>query len=822
MTEQDTTGQPGPYATAAPAYWRLGWSPLPLPAGQKTPVPKGYTGATGTAASFPDVQAWTETHGAGNLALRLPPDILGVDVDQYDGKPGGLVLQALEAKLGNLPATWRTTSRDDGMSGIRLYRIPVGLRWPGTLGPGIDTIRHDHRYAVAWPSIHPNGGTYRWITPGGATTITDLPDPTLLPDLPDAWVEHFTGGEVASDQARADLTDPTARQWVATNGTGTPCRVMAGVLERALTDLRTTTTRHDTALQATNRIVWIAGEGHTGATLALHDARAAFLAATGHDRGDGEADAEWDRMVTGAARLSAAAHPAPRPDPCTDPFHGLLKDTTWTPSTASPQPSNTSSSSSNATASTSSPSAPSATTASSTPATTETSTPTGGPATPDPAGDASREVLSRLKLGGEFILDIPDNIPSIWGSGDHVLWASGEALTLCGPAGVGKTTLCGQVVRARLVGGSVLGLPVQPAASRVLYLAMDRPRQIARALRRTLGDLPREILDEKLIVWPGPPVADVAAHPSTLLALVELARADTVIVDSIKDAAVGLSSDEVGAGYNRARQMCIAAGIEVLEQHHMVKKGDNGSAPTSLSDLYGSVWIGAGSGSVVLLHGAAGDPIVSMTHLKTPADEVGPWRLRHDHAAGITDIFHSTDIVAMAKAAGSSGLTAKAVACSITEKENPNQAAVEKARRQLDRLVDSGHLTRSGSSAGGGHKGASAVVWWFVTDDPIGALTGSQSTHGSTHAPSSTEEGHGGSRALTNTPESSTKSTHESTHGTHAAEHSRSSPPLEGGRVVQDPSATPTKTPSKIPRIVERVIGGERVNFNLDTGEVVS
>lgn len=797
MTDTHPELPVGPYAIAAPAYWRLGWSPLPLPAGQKTPVPKGYTGATGATASYPDVQAWTETHGAGNLALRLPPDILGIDVDSYDSKPGGLVLAALEDKLGALPATWRTTSRDDGTSGIRLYRVPVGLRWPGTLGPGIDTIRHDHRYAVAWPSIHPNGGTYRWITPAGVTTITDLPDPTLLPDLPDAWVEHCSRGEVATDQPRADITDPAARQWVATLGTGTPCRVMAGVLERALTDLRTTTTRHDTALQATNRIIWLAGEGHAGATLALHETRAAFLAATGHDRADGEADAEWNRMVTGAARLSVAAHPAERPDPCLDPFHGLVHGhTTATAAsgTGSTQPSSP--------APLLTPASAASAAASSEPS----------PSPTDDLTDASREVFSRLKSGGEFILDIPDRIPSIWGSGDHVLWASGEALTLCGPAGVGKTTLCGQVVRARLVGGKVLGLPVEPTTSRVLYLAMDRPRQIARALRRTLGDLPRDVLDEKLIVWPGPPIADVAAHPSTLLALVELAGADTVIIDSIKDAAVGLSSDEVGAGYNRARQMCIAAGIEVFEQHHMVKKGDNGSAPTSLADLYGSVWIGAGSGSVVLLHGAAGDPIVSMTHLKTPADEVGPWRLRHDHEAGVTEIFHATDILAMAKVAGSSGLTAKAVAAAIAEKENPSQAAVEKARRQLDRLVEGGYLARSGTSAGGGHKGASAVTWWFVTDDPIGTLTGSVSTHESTHAATAANEGHGGSRALTQEPDSCSESTHESTHGTHAAEHSRSSPPLKGGRRVQGGSQDP--------KIVERVVAGERVKFNPTTGEV--
>ena len=795
-----TDPTPGPYAQAAPAYWRLGWSPLPLPAKQKTPVPKGYTGAAGTNPSFPDVQAWTEDRGDGNIALRLPPDILGIDVDHYDGKPGGLVLNALEEQLGALPPTWRTTSRDDSHSGIRLYRIPAGLRWPGSLGPGIDTIRHDHRYAVAWPSVHPNGGTYRWITPAGVPTISDLPDPTTLPDLPDAWITHFTNGEAATDQPRADLADTAARTWVADHGTGTPCRVMAGVLERALTDLRTTTTRHDTALQATNRIIWIAGEGHAGAALALHETRAAFLTAVAGERTPDDAAAEWDRMVTGAARLSAAAHPTHRPDPCADPFHGLI-----TPKETPSAPSATTSTGSGSTPPSSPGPSPTGSSAAST-----ADTPSTSPSPDEEPGEATREVASRLRTGGQFILDIPDNIPSIWGSGDRVLWAAGEALTLCGPAGVGKTTLCGQVVRARLVGGSVLGLPVTPTTTKVLYLAMDRPRQIARALRRTLGDLPRDVLDDKLVVWPGPPIADVAAHPATLLALVEIAGADTVIIDSIKDAAVGLSSDEVGAGYNRARQMCIAAGIEVFEQHHMVKKGDNGGAPTSLADLYGSVWIGAGSGSVVLLHGSAGDPIVSMTHLKTPAEEVGPWRLRHDHERGQTDIFHATDILAIARAAGSNGVTAKTIAAAVNEKENPSQAQVEKARRQLDRLVEGGYLTKS-DGVSGGSGGGKAAVWWFVTDDPMHGLVDQKSVHETVHTRERSETVHDRSQAFTSTPDSCSETVHETVHAVHAQTVHDPHPPYKGvgsdGRAPQ--------------RVVERVIAGDRVQFNLDTGEVI-
>lgn len=418
--------------------------------------------------------------------------------------------------------------------------------------------------------------------------------------------------------------------------------------------------------------------------------------------------------------------------------------------------------------------------------------------------DPYAEIKARFRAGGAFILDIPDEVPAIWGRGDEVLWADGEALTICGPPGVGKTTLSGQVVRARIVGGNVLGLPVEPTSGRILYLAMDRPRQIARALRRTLGNVPRGILDERLVIWPGPPIADVALRPETLLGLCQLAGADTVVIDSIKDAAVGLSNDEVGAGYNRARQMCIAAGVQVLELHHMVKKGDAGSKPTSLADLYGSVWIGAGSGSVLLLSGVAGEPIVQMTHLKQPAEEVGPWRLIHDHTRGETSIFQQADLVLIAKLAGPHGITAKQAASSINEKDNPTASEIEKARRRLTRLTEMGHLICINNGTGRG----AAAAWAWLSDEPSstdGIIP--PETHAETHAREFSQE-------LTGAPEthgagdSVLTETHEQTHGGHKPETHVPTPPFIGGGGGKD-------------RIVERSIAGERVRFNLDTGEVV-
>lgn len=299
---------------------------------------------------------------------------------------------------------------------------------------------------------------------------------------------------------------------------------------------------------------------------------------------------------------------------------------------------------------------------------------------------------ARFVDGGAFIHDLPDTPPTIWGDGSRVAWMQGEALMVVGAPGVGKTTLTAQVVRARIVGGKVLGMEVTPG-QRVLYLAMDRPQQIARALARTLADVPRDVLAERFAPWEGPPPSDFAADPEAMLRMARQVRADTVVVDSLKDAAIGLTTDEGGAGYNRARQLCLANGVEVIELHHNVKRGADGRPPNSLEDVYGSRWLTAGAGSVVFLHGSAGDPVVRWLHLKQPAEEVGPFDVTHDHTAGASQVYGELDLVELARNA-SEGITAEQVARLMFEKTKPTKAERMKAMRRLDALVRVGELAR--------------------------------------------------------------------------------------------------------------------------------
>ncbi|MBM9466086.1 AAA family ATPase [Nakamurella leprariae] len=290
---------------------------------------------------------------------------------------------------------------------------------------------------------------------------------------------------------------------------------------------------------------------------------------------------------------------------------------------------------------------------------------------------------------GSIIFSTPEQPPAMWGHRGEVLWAEGESLLLVGTPGVGKTTLAGQLLRGRLgLSDDLLGYPIRATSSRVLYLAMDRPGQVVRSLRRQFHHTDERVLADRLVIWKGPPPVDLAQDDGALLRLAEIHGADTVVVDSLKDAAVGLTEDIVGAAYNRARQVALAAGVQVLELHHTTKRGPNGAKPTALADVYGSAWITAGAGSVLMLIGDAGDPVVSMHHLKQPAEVVGPLTLQHDAAHGSTTVVGDTDPRTLLRASGARGVTAKTLAEALFG--TPDRNAIEKARRKLDALVRAG------------------------------------------------------------------------------------------------------------------------------------
>lgn len=130
----------------------------------------------------------------------------------------------------------------------------------------------------------------------------------------------------------------------------------------------------------------------------------------------------------------------------------------------------------------------------------------------------------------------------------------------------------------------------------------------------------------------------------------------------------------------------------------MKKQGGSGAGkaarPTKLEDVYGSAWLTAGAGSVVLLIGEAGDPVVEWRHLKQPAEPVGPFDVEHDHHAGTSSIYYGTDPYDVVRVAGPGGITVRDFAVKWLGVGDPStndgRNAIAKARRQLEAYARDG------------------------------------------------------------------------------------------------------------------------------------
>ncbi len=321
--------------------------------------------------------------------------------------------------------------------------------------------------------------------------------------------------------------------------------------------------------------------------------------------------------------------------------------------------------------------------------------------------------------GANWMFDADDTVVELWGQGDEILWAEGEALLLAGGQGLGKSTLAGQLVRAQLgLQTTVLDLPVMPVGKPILYLAMDRPRQLRRSMRRQFNEEERAAISGRLLIRPGPPIMDMAIDPTLLARMAEAVGAGVVYVDSLKDAAVGLSTDEVGAMYNRARQGVLALGINLCELHHVKKSPSTETSSGGVADVYGSTWLTSGAGSIITLSGEPGDLEVRFRHVKSPANEVGPWKIHLDPDKGAFSVRH-IDLLVSVKNAGAEGLSAEDAARDIYECRRPTTSEKKKAERRLDGLVAKGLLQKV--------EGRGGPAWFLIEKrfgEPVQQVSG--------------------------------------------------------------------------------------------------
>jgi AAA domain len=227
-------------------------------------------------------------------------------------------------------------------------------------------------------------------------------------------------------------------------------------------------------------------------------------------------------------------------------------------------------------------------------------------------GEQAGSAADLLMSGEDFLALADANSEPLWGNRDVCLWMPGESFMPVGPPGVGKTTLMHLLVWAWLgLMKEVLGWRVRPGVGKILYLAMDRPQQIARAMARLREPEHGPTIRDELIVWAGPLPVDLCEERDWVRDKALEVGAGLVVVDSLKDVLPDPSDEKRAGQYNQARQSILAAGIEWAEPHHNRKAGAGNKEPNTLEDVYGSRWLTAGAGSVVSLFGEPGDTVVS-------------------------------------------------------------------------------------------------------------------------------------------------------------------------------------------------------------------
>jgi replicative DNA helicase len=224
----------------------------------------------------------------------------------------------------------------------------------------------------------------------------------------------------------------------------------------------------------------------------------------------------------------------------------------------------------------------------------------------------------------------------------------------------------------------------------VLYVAADRPQQARRSMRRMVSEHDRDRLNERLVWWDGPLPFRLATDPSQLATWALNMGAGTLALDSLKDMGLPLAEDAGGSLIAEAMQHVVANGIELVSNHHHRKQQQGGAKPRTLADVYGSALITATAGSVLFLVGEAGDPFVELLHLKQPVAEVGPFTLRIDHDRGDVTLPEAVDLLDFATA----GITVTEAAQAVYATSAPGRNQRERVRRRLEKLADTGQITR--------------------------------------------------------------------------------------------------------------------------------
>lgn len=195
------------YTEASRLYRSLGWdvvAPAKLAPESKRPDSSVFevfgrnkrTGEYNTATPE-QMDRWEVEFPERNCLLKVNRGIIGIDIDEYQKwsknaqkwirKRGYQNILEDIVRYGELTPTYTSTSRGKSQpSRIHFFRVDDGVEFHGEPYDDVEIIQLHHRYAVVWPSIHPETGqSYKWYGPDGAECAP--PRPSDISELPREW-----------------------------------------------------------------------------------------------------------------------------------------------------------------------------------------------------------------------------------------------------------------------------------------------------------------------------------------------------------------------------------------------------------------------------------------------------------------------------------------------------------------------------------------------------------------------------------------------------------------------------------------------------------
>lgn len=149
---------------AARAYAKRGWPVFPCKPGQK--VPDTRNGVKDATCATRQIDEWWNANPERNIGLATgdPSGVWIVDIDGMEG------LDAFCELDHGVPGTLTAETPSGGFH--LAFHDPGGLgNTASKIAPKVDT-RGTGGYIVAAPSVHPNGGRYRW---GAKQPLSDVP-----------------------------------------------------------------------------------------------------------------------------------------------------------------------------------------------------------------------------------------------------------------------------------------------------------------------------------------------------------------------------------------------------------------------------------------------------------------------------------------------------------------------------------------------------------------------------------------------------------------------------------------------------------------------